>query len=61
LATRRIAQIAWRVPIMCSKSIVDVSHSSAMLGHHRTKSNGPRRAEAESGWRFVMLLEIGGA
>src|SRR5262249_44136236 len=27
---------------MFSKSIVDVSYSSAMLGHHRTKSNGPQ-------------------
>jgi hypothetical protein len=27
---------------MFSKSIVDISHSSAMLGHHWTKSNGPQ-------------------
>src|SRR4029453_17874773 len=39
-ATRKTAQIAWCVPIMFSTSIVGVSHSSAMLGHHRTKSNG---------------------
>jgi hypothetical protein len=41
---------------MFSKSIVDVSHSSAMLGHHRTKSNGP---PARQGGERMVLYHAG--